>query len=66
MDFSKKPTVVLVIGVNGVGKTTSIGKLANLYKNQGNRVLLAAGDTFRAAAAKPTYRVGEQSRELTL
>ena len=51
MDFSKKPTVVLVIGVNGVGKTTSIGKLANLYKNQGNRVLLAAGDTFRAAAA---------------
>ena len=51
MDFSKKPTVVLVIGVNGVGKTTSIGKLANLYKNQGKRVLLAAGDTFRAAAA---------------
>ena len=51
MDFSKKPTVVLVIGANGVGKTTSIGKLANLYKNQGNRVLLAAGDTFRAAAA---------------
>lgn len=51
MDFSKKPTVVLVIGVNGVGKTTSIGKLANLYKNQGNKVLLAAGDTFRAAAA---------------
>lgn len=51
MDFSKKPTVVLMIGVNGVGKTTSIGKLANLYKQQGNKVLLAAGDTFRAAAA---------------
>jgi len=51
MDYSKKPTVVLIIGVNGVGKTTSIGKLANLYKQQGNKVLLAAGDTFRAAAA---------------
>ncbi|MFR6378591.1 MAG: hypothetical protein ACLUNZ_00885 [Evtepia sp.] len=43
--------MILVIGVNGVGKTTTIGKLANLLKNQGNRVLLAAGDTFRAAAA---------------
>ncbi len=51
MDYSKKPTVVLVIGVNGVGKTTSIGKLAHYYKQQGNKVLLAAGDTFRAAAA---------------
>ena len=51
MDCSKKPTVILIIGVNGVGKTTSIGKLANLYKQQGNKVLLAAGDTFRAAAA---------------
>ncbi len=46
-----KPAVILMIGVNGVGKTTTIGKLANLLKNQGNRVLLAAGDTFRAAAA---------------
>lgn len=51
MDYSRKPTVILIIGVNGVGKTTSIGKLANLYKQQGNKVLLAAGDTFRAAAA---------------
>ncbi len=51
MDYSKKPTVILIIGVNGVGKTTSIGKLANLYKQQENKVLLAAGDTFRAAAA---------------
>jgi len=51
MDYSKKPTVILIIGVNGVGKTTSIGKLANLYKQQGNKVLLAAADTFRAAAA---------------
>lgn len=42
--------VVLVIGVNGVGKTTSIGKLANFYKSQGKKVLLAAADTFRAAA----------------
>ena len=51
MDYSRTPTVILIIGVNGVGKTTSIGKLANLYKQQGNKVLLAAGDTFRAAAA---------------
>lgn len=47
-----KPAVILVIGVNGVGKTTSIAKVANLYKNQGKSVLLAAGDTFRAAAAE--------------
>ena len=51
MDLSTKPAVILIIGVNGVGKTTSIGKLANLYKQQGNKVLLAAADTFRAAAA---------------
>ncbi|MBR5236344.1 MAG: signal recognition particle-docking protein FtsY [Clostridia bacterium] len=44
------PAVVMVIGVNGVGKTTSIGKLAHYYKEQGKRVILAAGDTFRAAA----------------
>lgn len=52
MDLSGKPAVILVIGVNGVGKTTSIAKLAHLYKEQGKRVLLAAGDTFRAAAAE--------------
>lgn len=45
-----KPAVVLVIGVNGVGKTTSIGKLAAMYKNEGKKVILAAADTFRAAA----------------
>ncbi len=45
-----KPTVVLVIGVNGVGKTTSLAKLAHLYKQDGKRVMLAAADTFRAAA----------------
>ena len=46
-----KPAVVLVIGVNGVGKTTSIGKLAARFKSEGKKVLLCAGDTFRAAAA---------------
>lgn len=47
-----RPSVVLVIGVNGVGKTTTIAKLAGLYKKQGRRVMLAAGDTFRAAASE--------------
>jgi fused signal recognition particle receptor len=47
---SKKPYVLLVVGVNGVGKTTTIGKLAYQYKNKGYNVLLGAGDTFRAAA----------------
>ncbi len=45
-----KPTIILIIGVNGVGKTTSIGKLAHKYKNEGKKVILAAADTFRAAA----------------
>ena len=45
-----KPFVILVVGANGVGKTTTIGKLANLYREEGNKVMLAAGDTFRAAA----------------
>lgn len=44
-------TMIIVVGVNGVGKTTSIGKIANYYKQQGKKVILAAGDTFRAAAA---------------
>ena len=51
LDLSTKPSVVLVIGVNGVGKTTSIGKLAHRLKGEGKRVLLCAADTFRAAAA---------------
>ena len=51
MDLSTQPSVVLIIGVNGVGKTTSIGKLAARYKSEGKKVLLCAGDTFRAAAA---------------
>jgi fused signal recognition particle receptor len=50
LKLETKPSVIVVIGVNGVGKTTSIGKIANYYKSQGKKVLLAAGDTFRAAA----------------
>lgn len=49
-DFSKKPYVILVVGVNGVGKTTTIGKLASMLKAQGKKVVLGAADTFRAAA----------------
>jgi len=51
LNISTQPSVVLVVGVNGVGKTTSIGKLANSLRLEGKRVLLCAGDTFRAAAA---------------
>ena len=51
LDLSRKPAIVLFIGVNGVGKTTSIGKIAHSLKQQGKSVLLCAGDTFRAAAA---------------
>ena len=50
MHLETTPSVILVIGVNGVGKTTSIGKMAMHYKNQGKKVILAAADTFRAAA----------------
>lgn len=49
VDTSTTPSVILVIGVNGVGKTTSIGKIASHYKSMGKKVLLAAADTFRAA-----------------
>lgn len=51
LDLSTQPSVILVIGVNGVGKTTTIGKLAKRLKAEGRKVLLCAGDTFRAAAA---------------
>ena len=51
LNIATKPSVVLVIGVNGVGKTTSIGKIANHLRTRGKKVLLCAGDTFRAAAA---------------
>ena len=50
LDLSKKPFVMLVVGVNGVGKTTTIGKLAAYFKSQGLKVILGAADTFRAAA----------------
>ncbi len=49
-DFEKKQSIVFIIGVNGVGKTTSVGKLAGILKGQGKKVLIAAADTFRAAA----------------
>ena len=52
LDLSKKPTVILVVGVNGVGKTTSIGKMANRIKKEGKSVIIAAADTFRAAAVE--------------
>ncbi|MCR5420240.1 MAG: signal recognition particle-docking protein FtsY [Lachnospiraceae bacterium] len=51
-DFEKGKAVILVIGVNGVGKTTSIGKLAAIYKKEGKKVVMAAADTFRAAAGE--------------
>ncbi|MBO4767934.1 MAG: signal recognition particle receptor subunit alpha, partial [Bacteroidales bacterium] len=51
-DFSKKPYVIMVVGVNGVGKTTTIGKLAAQLKDSGKKVVLGAADTFRAAAVE--------------
>ncbi|MBF0434318.1 MAG: signal recognition particle-docking protein FtsY [Magnetococcales bacterium] len=59
-DWSEKPTVILVVGVNGVGKTTTIGKLAHFYRQQGRSVMLAAGDTFRAAAVEQLRLWGER------
>ncbi len=56
-----KPTVMLIVGVNGVGKTTAIGKLTNYYNGQGKKVLLAAADTFRAAAADQLSIWGERT-----
>jgi fused signal recognition particle receptor len=52
LDGAHKPHVILVVGVNGTGKTTTIGKLARIYSGEGKRVMLAAGDTFRAAAVE--------------
>lgn len=57
----KVPFVILVVGVNGVGKTTTIGKIANRLKQQGKSVLLAAGDTFRAAAVEQLQAWGERN-----
>ncbi|GAB1260919.1 signal recognition particle-docking protein FtsY [Aurantivibrio plasticivorans] len=61
IDTSKQPFVVLVVGVNGVGKTTTIGKLAKRFQNQGHSVMLAAGDTFRAAAVEQLKVWGERN-----
>ncbi len=58
---TKKPFVILMVGVNGVGKTTTIGKLARKYQDQGLSVMLAAGDTFRAAAVEQLKEWGERS-----
>ena len=52
LELSTKPSVIVMVGVNGVGKTTTIGKLAGLFAGQGKKVLLAAADTFRAAASE--------------
>ena len=58
----KSPFVILMVGVNGAGKTTTIGKLAKLYQQQGKRVMLAAGDTFRAAAVEQLQAWGQRNQ----
>ena len=60
-DFEKEQSVILVIGVNGVGKTTSVGKLAGKLKDQGKKVLIAAADTFRAAAGEQLAEWGRRA-----
>jgi fused signal recognition particle receptor len=62
VDASRKPFVTLMVGVNGVGKTTTIGKLARRYQQQGLDVMLAAGDTFRAAAVEQLKTWGERNQ----
>lgn len=61
IDETKKPYVILMVGVNGVGKTTTIGKLAKKFQNSGKSVMLAAGDTFRAAAVEQLQVWGERN-----
>lgn len=61
IDGTKKPYVILMVGVNGTGKTTTIGKLASLYGAQGKKVMLAAGDTFRAAAIEQLQVWGQRT-----
>ena len=61
IDPARKPHVVLVVGVNGSGKTTTIAKLAHLYKGEGRKVMMAAGDTFRAAAVEQLKVWGERA-----
>ncbi|MFZ5618627.1 MAG: signal recognition particle-docking protein FtsY [Pseudomonadota bacterium] len=61
IDPSRRPHVILTVGVNGAGKTTTIGKLAGIYRKEGLKVLLAAGDTFRAAAVEQLRIWGERT-----
>lgn len=61
IDSSKQPYVILMVGVNGVGKTTTIGKMAKRFQAQGKSVMLAAGDTFRAAAVEQLQTWGERN-----
>jgi len=61
IDTQKRPYVILVVGINGAGKTTTIGKLAKRFQNQGRSVMLAAGDTFRAAAVEQLQTWGERN-----
>ncbi|MDF4897178.1 signal recognition particle-docking protein FtsY, partial [Vibrio parahaemolyticus] len=61
IDSNKTPYVILMVGVNGVGKTTTIGKLAKQFQTQGKKVMLAAGDTFRAAAVEQLQVWGERN-----
>lgn len=67
INFSEKgPTVILFVGVNGVGKTTTIGKIALRYKNKGKKVMLVAGDTFRAGAVEQLGEWGEKTGTLVV
>lgn len=61
INFDNKPTVILFVGVNGVGKTTTIGKLAHKYKKEGKKVMLIAGDTFRAGAVEQIVEWGKRT-----
>ncbi|PWQ99450.1 signal recognition particle-docking protein FtsY [Leucothrix pacifica] len=61
IDSTKKPTVILMVGINGAGKTTTIGKLAKKFQNDGKKVMLAAGDTFRAAAVEQLQTWGQRN-----
>ena len=61
LDLARKPFVILVVGVNGSGKTTTIGKLARQYNDAGHRIILAAGDTFRAAAVEQLQIWGQRT-----
>ena len=65
-ESSEGPTVILFVGVNGVGKTTTIGKLANIYKNMGKKVMLVAGDTFRAGAIEQLEEWGKKTDNLVI